>query len=85
MPWRECSKMDARGEFVCLAAVAGANVSLLCKRFGISRKTGYKWLSRSRTGGGEATCVTYVPEHLLPMSPVRTSQREREFCARLWP
>jgi len=55
------AKMDARGEFVSLAAVAGANVSLLCKRFGISRKTGYKWLSRSRTGGGEATCVTYVP------------------------
>lgn len=54
MPWRECSKMEARREFVSLAEVEGANVSLLCKRFGISRKTGYKWLRRSQTEAGES-------------------------------
>lgn len=33
-------------EFVRLASQADANVSELCRRFCISRKTGYKWLGR---------------------------------------
>lgn len=37
---------DQREEFVCLARQAASNVSELCRRFGISRKTGYKWLGR---------------------------------------
>jgi transposase InsO family protein len=37
---------NQRDEFVGLARQADANVSELCRRFGISRKTGYKWLSR---------------------------------------
>lgn len=37
---------DQREEFVELAQRAEANISELCRRFGISRKTGYKWLSR---------------------------------------
>ena len=35
-----------REEFVRLAGQPDANVSRLCQRFGISRKTGYKWLAR---------------------------------------
>lgn len=50
MPWMERNRMSLRGEFVGLAAVAGANVSELCRRFGISRKTGYKWLGRAAEG-----------------------------------
>jgi transposase InsO family protein len=37
---------EQREEFVRLARQPGANISELCRRFGISRKTGYKWLSR---------------------------------------
>lgn len=47
MPWLEVSVMELRGEFVRLARQEGANVSALCRRFGISRKTGYKWLGRA--------------------------------------
>jgi transposase InsO family protein len=47
MPWREVSVMELRGEFVMLASHPDANVSALCRRFGISRKTGYKWLGRA--------------------------------------
>ena len=43
--------MDQREEFVQLAMAAGANRSELCRRFGISRNKGYKWLSRYRTEG----------------------------------
>jgi transposase InsO family protein len=43
--------MEQREEFVRLALVAGANVSELCRRFGISRAKGYKWLGRYRVEG----------------------------------
>jgi len=43
--------MDARLEFVMLASVEGANVRQLCRRFGVSPTTGYKWLERWRAGG----------------------------------
>lgn len=46
MPWKECSKVDERGEFASLATVEGAKIAPLCERFGISRKTGHKWLRR---------------------------------------
>ena len=54
MPWSEVSVMDLRREFVGLATREGANVSQLCRRFGISRTCGYKWLARARAGGGLA-------------------------------
>lgn len=47
MPFQELSVMEQREEFVCLAQRAGANLSQLCRRYGISRKTGYKWLARA--------------------------------------
>jgi transposase InsO family protein len=40
--------MSQRSEFAAFARAPGATVSEICRRFGISRKTGYKWLSRSR-------------------------------------
>ena len=46
MPWRDVSVMDQRREFVRLAMMEGANRRELCRRFGISSKTGYKWLAR---------------------------------------
>jgi len=51
MPFREVSRMDARLEFVMLASEEGANVRQLCRRFGISPTTGYKWLERWRLDG----------------------------------
>jgi len=54
MPWHEKSTMSLRHEFAQLAQAPGANVSELCRRTGISRKTAYKWLDRFATGGAEA-------------------------------
>lgn len=42
--------MSLRREFVELARAEQANISDLCRRYGISRKTGYKWLGRSGDG-----------------------------------
>lgn len=47
MSWKSQTVPDQRQEFVSLARLPGANVSELSRRFGISRKTAYKWLGRS--------------------------------------
>ena len=39
--------MSERREFVRLAQQTALSVAQLCRRFGISRKTGYKWLDRA--------------------------------------
>lgn len=51
MAWKDVSMMSQRAEFVVLVSVEGSNVSKLCRRFGVSRKTGYKWLSRYAADG----------------------------------
>ena len=48
MPWKDVSLMSLRLEFVNLAAVEGANVRELCRRYGVSPKTAYKWIARFR-------------------------------------
>jgi transposase InsO family protein len=50
MPWQERSVMSGRQEFVAFASQEGASITALCERFGISRKTGYKWLERAAAG-----------------------------------
>lgn len=51
MPWKEWSIVSQREEFVALASAGGQSVASLCKRFGISRETGHKWLRRHRAEG----------------------------------
>jgi transposase InsO family protein len=51
MSWQEVATMSLRAEFVQLASQAEANMAQLCRRYGISRKTGYKWLGRYREQG----------------------------------
>ena len=43
--------MEQRIEFVRLASVEGQEFSEACSRFGISRKTGYKWMARFKAEG----------------------------------
>lgn len=49
MPWERRTVYQQREEFVQAAAVC-SNFSALCREFGISRRTGYKWLTRSQAG-----------------------------------
>jgi transposase InsO family protein len=51
MPWKERTKMSLRLEFVKFALADGSNIAELCRRFDISRKTGYKWIKRYRKHG----------------------------------
>lgn len=51
MPWKYLSLVEARRRFVELAFKAQEPIGQLCRRFGISRKTGYKWKQRFLAGG----------------------------------
>ena len=46
MSWQEKDKVTLRKEFILQARSADANIAELCRRYNISRKTGYKWLKR---------------------------------------
>lgn len=46
MPWEETTPMEERFRFVEDFESALYSVTELCERYGISRKTGYKWLNR---------------------------------------
>jgi len=46
MPWRTATVPNERARFVLEAQETFLSFSELCRRYGISRRTGYKWLSR---------------------------------------
>lgn len=68
MPWMEKSAVDQRREFVSLATLEGSSKRELCRRFGVSPTTGYKWLCRWAGEGGDLTDRSRRPHH----SPERT-------------
>jgi len=43
--------VDKRMRFVTAAEAGEETMTALCRRFGLSRKTGYKWLARYRLHG----------------------------------
>lgn len=51
MPWERRSVYEQREAFV-EEAKTGRNFSALCRKYGISRKTGYKWVKRAQSGEG---------------------------------
>jgi transposase InsO family protein len=71
MPWLETDVRDQRIQFVMAARRPGADVSAVCRAFGISRTTGYKWLAREAAAGSVAALAdrSRRPHH----SPQRTA------------
>ncbi|CAN7542049.1 IS481 family transposase [Variovorax paradoxus] len=71
MPWQPRDLMDTKREFLELALQEGANRRELCRRFGISPKTGYALLRRHALQGMGDACTprSTRPHH----SPARSS------------
>lgn len=46
MPWSETHRMEQRARFVLDVFERKFSMSELCFRYGVSRKTGYKWVQR---------------------------------------
>jgi len=51
VPWKEIRVKDQRREFVLAHLRGDTSTSALCEAFGISRKTGYKWIARFMEAG----------------------------------
>ena len=50
MPWETKTVMEQREQFVNEVMARKSTVTALCLKYGISRKTGYKWLKRAAEG-----------------------------------
>ena len=72
MAWQESDRVSQRLEFVNLARLEGSNISLLCRRFGVSRKTGYKWLKRWNDEGSAGLVDQSRPSRVSYRLPVNT-------------
>lgn len=50
MSWETKTVMETREQFVAEVMEARETVSALCRKYGVSRKTGYKWINRAAEG-----------------------------------
>lgn len=75
MPWPEVSIMESREEFCRLAMQEGATMRALCRRFGISPTTGYRWVQRYQAEGRTGLIDRSRRPH---RSPARTSMAMEE-------
>jgi transposase-like protein len=49
MPWKQESVVEQRLRFLIDARSKEETIAALCRRYEVSRKTGYKWLKRYET------------------------------------
>lgn len=76
MPWSETSPMEERCRFVADALSDRYSMSELCARYGVSRRVGYKWLTRFKDDGRRGLvdrsraphhCPHAIPEELAAL------------------
>ena len=66
MPWMETSPMEQRERFIHDYQEALYTMVELCARYGISRKTGYKWLERFAEAGRQGLQERSRAPHTCP-------------------
>ncbi len=82
MPWKESTVVSERKEFIALALMEGANISELCRRLEISRKTAYKTLERYAKAGEDGLHDRSRRPHTCPHR-TRPALEERIIALRL--
>lgn len=84
MPWMEADAMSQRIEFVVRAMRGESTVSELCRKYGVSRKTGHKWLRRYRETGSLVGLeeVSRRPHSSPGRTPVNIEERVVELRKR---
>ncbi len=66
MSWKETCPMDERMQFVAEYLKDQWPVAQLCRQYGISRKTGYKWMTRYEAEGWPGIREHSRAPHLCP-------------------
>ncbi|HEX20600.1 MAG TPA: helix-turn-helix domain-containing protein [Acidiferrobacteraceae bacterium] len=69
MPWKETCVMEQRLKFIADYLKNLYEMSELCRHYGISRKTGYKWVSRYETYSLEVSRPTVRSTFLVEIIP----------------
>ncbi len=80
MPWKETEPMKERIKFIFEVESEVFRFSESCERYGVSRKTGYKWLQRYRESGVEGLRELSRAPHDCPH---KTSEAVEEEIVRL--
>ena len=75
MPWGAKTVKRLREEFV-LASKCTTNFSAVCREFGITRKTGYKWMSRASVA--EPLSERFVNRSTAPKNVANKTSAEME-------
>jgi transposase InsO family protein len=81
MPWKETSVPDERMRFVLACLDSADSVAALCRRFGVSRRTGYKWLTRYKECGPPGLAERSRAPHAHP-NQVEAAVERRLLAAR---
>ena len=72
MPWRTDSLMAQRLDFIeaVLHRHPGESIREVCRRVGISERTGHRWLKRFSAGGPAALAdCSHTPHHIPHQVP----------------
>lgn len=80
MPWKFASAIGERTRFVRAALQQRQPFAALCREFGISRRTGYKWCHRFQQNGRAGL---QLRSRRPRTSPRRTPRRWQQFIRRL--
>ena len=74
MPWEERTVKMSREAFVREVESGERSKSQVCREYGISRVTGYKWLKR-HTNGEELYDRSKAPFHVANKTPLEKEKR----------
>jgi putative transposase len=66
MPWQGVCPMELRMRLINAVLAEDDSMTALCEEYGVSRKTGYKWLSRFRTAGAAGLAERSRAPHVVP-------------------
>ena len=66
MPWQGVCPMELRMRLVNALVAEEDSMTVLCAEYGVSRKTGYKWLRRFRAQGAAGLAERSHAPHVVP-------------------
>lgn len=75
MPWRVTAVEEIRRQFCEEILDTDQSVSEVCRRYGVSRKTGYKWLRRYRQDGSSGLADRRRRPRYSPLQAPSTVER----------
>lgn len=86
MPWKEVRPMDQKVMFIADFLRKQCSFTALCAQFGISRKTGYKWLKRYQAFGSDGLqdqsrqpgCIPHKTPYAVRQEIIRVRKAYRD-------